>query len=225
MNCYELHPGLTPKNRGLSCTLTSDQRYRHIRDVTKPGERKNFFLNIGHDEDWRFTPEMRETFADLLVMVRLKENEPLPDVIGDVAATFPFRDQGQPVLLSPKIREMLRQFDQSQFEFVPAGPMIDLASMREIEDHGFVYVSFLDDRDTYDRERSKIKIVKQHRGDREFYHVRSPTSHVAERIGDGVIWREALNGKLMCSDRFLEAFESVGGVGIEFFPMEVSGAE
>lgn len=146
----------------------------------------------------------------------------MPDFWGNFSPVVFKNDNGGPVAVSPKIHSILTELMPGRFETLPAGPVIDRTHGREIVNHGHVFVTFTEERDTIDRDQNRI--VRQTRYGTDIWYTSVPTTPVidATKIGDGVIWREALNGELLVSDLFKNAFENAGGQGLNFYPLKLS---
>ena len=104
---------------------------------------------------------------------------------------------------------------------VSSGMIIDRLTGRKITDHGFVFLAIAEERDTYDREAITVYELTRDDG-RMFRSVRDISTHDASLIGDGIIWREALDGALRCSDRFKAIYDEIGCRGVRFQPTKMS---
>lgn len=217
MKCYKLFSDRREDVPSLNYQLSLD---KNTPAIPEPGESISLYGGVAYMPDWRLTEETKRELQRMYVLINPKLLE-LPDFWGSFSPVI-FKDSTSgPVMISPVVQAMLNELIPDKFEILPACPIIDRTHGREITDHGHVYATFLEERDTYDREKTRIKPTTRDDG-RVFQSVRGlPT--IDARVADGgVIWREAVNGALVVSDRFKDAFESIGGKGVRFHPLPMS---
>jgi hypothetical protein len=218
MKCYKLFPDFRKDVPSLNYQLSPD---KNTPAIPEPGQIISLYGGVTYMPDWRLTEETERELQRMYVLINPKLLE-LPDFWGSFSPVI-FKDSTSgPEMISPALQTMLNELIPGKFETVPAGPIIDRTHGREITDHGHVYATFLEERDTYDREETRIKPFT--RGDgRTFLEVRSSLPTIDARAAKGgVIWREAVDGALVVSDRFKDAFENIGGKGVRFHPLPMS---
>ncbi|SPJ29048.1 hypothetical protein [Falsiruegeria mediterranea] len=190
MKCYKLFPDFRKDVPSLNYQLSPD---KNTPAIPEPGQIISLYGGVTYMPDWRLTEETERELQRMYVLINPKLLE-LPDFWGSFSPVI-FKDSTSgPVMISPVVQAMLNELIPGKFETLPAGPIIDRTHGREITDHGHVYANFLEERDTYDREKTQIKPYTLGDG-RTFLEVRSSLPTIDARVAKGgVIWREAVNG-------------------------------
>lgn len=178
------------------------------------------FCDTKFDSDWRFTQTTRDALRRIILVTNPTVDH-LPDFWGAIGPLVKRVATDGSVLASPKLLDLLTDLIPDQFDAVPAGKIFNRTFNKVLENHDHSFVSFLEKRDTYDRVKTKIRVVT--RDDGSSYHmVGHPLVVDSKKIEDGIIWRERLDGELMCSERFRSAYENVGATGVSFNPVITS---
>lgn len=217
MKCYRLFPDRRKDVPSLNYELSLD---KNTPALPEPGQFISLYLGVAYMPDWRLTEETKRELQRMYVLINPRLLE-LPDFWGSFSPVV-FKDSTSgPEMISPAVQAMLNELIPGKFETLPAGPIIDRIHGREITDHGHVYATFLEERDTYDREKTQIQERTAIDG-RTYQLVRGLPTIDARVAKGGVIWREAVDGALVVSDRFKDAFEKIGGKGVDFHELPMS---
>ncbi|PIE12458.1 MAG: hypothetical protein CSA70_09940 [Rhodobacterales bacterium] len=214
MQCYSLHSDLDQTWPGYTFQLAPGDAI--VRGDLKTGRKPSTFTATAFDEDWRFDPATRAALPDLSLFINMASPN-LPDIMGSYAAV-PLRDETQgPIAISERFHAALADVLGDAMDTVTAGPLIDQLSGRKIVDHDFVHLAVAVERDTYVHDRITVDTFTRDDG-RTITSVRDISTHNPHRVAEGVIWREALDGALRCSERFKAIYDDIGGRGLHFQP-------
>jgi hypothetical protein len=217
MKCYKLFSDRRKDVPSLNYQLSLD---KNTPAIPEPGQSISLYGGVAYMPDWRLTEETKRELRRMYVLINPRLLE-LPDFWGSFEpVAYKDRTSG-PMIASPAVQTMLNELIPGKFETLPAGPIIDRIHGGEITDHGHVYANFLEERDTYDREETQIQERTAIDG-RTYQLVRYLPTIDARAAKGGVIWREAVDGALVVSDRFKDAFEKIGGKGVRFQPLPMS---
>lgn len=219
MQCYSLHNDLDETWPGYTFRLAPGDEI--ILGDYRKALKASTFTETAFDADWRFDDATRAALPKMNLFINMGGRN-LPDLMGSYAPV-PLRDETQgPIAISTRLSEALAPVMGATLDLVPAsGVLIDRLTGRKIPDHGFMFLSVADERDTYVHD--KIKVHEFTRPDGRFIRlVPAISTHDPARVAEGIIWREPLDGALRCSERFKAIYDAIGCHGLHFQPTNMS---